>query len=109
MPRLRVHNLAMSPDGYVEGPDQSLDNPLWVGGTELHEWVFTTRSWLRMLGGEDGDTGIDDDFVARGDEGIGATIMGRNMFGPLRGPWPDAEWQGWWGDKGQGNCPETAM
>jgi dihydrofolate reductase len=98
MPQLRVHNLAMSVDGYVAGPDQSLENPLGVRGTELHEWVFATRSGLAMLGEAGGETGVDDDFIARGGEGIGATIIGRNMFGPIRGPWPDDEWKGWWGD-----------
>src|SRR5947208_10816080 len=98
MPKLRVHNFAMSLDGYVAGPDQSVDNPLGVGGESLHEWIFETRTWRRMIGEDGGDTGIDDEFMARGDEGIGATIMGRNMFGPVRGPWPDEQWTGWWGD-----------
>jgi dihydrofolate reductase len=98
MPRLRVHDLAMSVDGYVAGPDQSVDNPLGVDGTRLHEWVFETRSGREMAGMEGGETGVDDDFVAEGFEGIGATIMGRNMFGPIRGPWGSDEWTGWWGD-----------
>jgi dihydrofolate reductase len=98
MPKLRVHNLAISLDGYAAGPRQSRDNPLGVGGTRLHEWVFETRTGRRMVGMDDGDTGIDDDFVSQGDVGIGATIMGRNMFGPIRGPWGDAQWTGWWGD-----------
>src|SRR5947209_3487302 len=98
MPKLRVHNLAMSLDGYVAGPDQSVENPLGVGGTRLHEWVFETCSGRRMLDMEGGDEGIDDDFVARGDAGIGATVMGRNMFGPIRGQWGDEDWTGWWGD-----------
>jgi dihydrofolate reductase len=98
MAKLRVHNLSMSLDGFVAGPEQSLDDPLGVRGTELHEWVFKTPSGHRMLGSDGGETGIDDDFIARGAEGIGATIMGRNMFGPIRGPWPDERWQGWWGD-----------
>jgi dihydrofolate reductase len=98
MAKLRVHNLAMSLDGFVAGPDQSLENPLGVRGPELHEWVFQTRSGREMIGADDGETGIDDDFIALGTEGIGATIMGRNMFGPIRGSWPDDEWKGWWGD-----------
>ena len=99
MPKLRVHNLAMSVDGYVAGPDQSIDNPLGVGGPKLHEWVFATRTGRRMMLGVDGgEEGVDDRFMARGDVGIGATIMGRNMFGPVRGPWGDDEWTGWWGD-----------
>jgi dihydrofolate reductase len=86
MAKLRVHNLAISLDGYVAGPDQSVDNPLGVGGPRLHDWVFATRTGRRMRGMDGGDTGI------------GATIMGRNMFGPIRGPWKDEQWTGWWGD-----------
>ena len=98
MARLRVHNFSMSLDGYVAGPDQSIEDPLGVGGTRLHEWAFVTRSFRRAHGGEGGETGIDDDWIARGEADIGATIMGRNMFGPIRGPWPDDDWEGWWGD-----------
>ncbi|HEV3234336.1 MAG TPA: dihydrofolate reductase family protein [Candidatus Dormibacteraeota bacterium] len=98
MPKLRVHNMAMSLDGYVAGPNQTIDNPLGVGGSRLHEWVFETRSGRQMEGREGGDTGVDDDFMARGNAGIGATIMGRNMFGPIRGDWGGEEWTGWWGD-----------
>ena len=85
MPKLRVHNFAMSLDGYAAGPDQSLDNPIGVGGSRLHEWVFATRAGRQMLGMQDGEAGLDNEFIARGDVGIGATIMGRNMFGPIRG------------------------
>jgi dihydrofolate reductase len=98
MPKLRVHNLAVSIDGYAAGPDQGVDNPLGVGGQSLHEWVFKTRYGRRMIGEEGGDEGLDERFMAAGDEGIGATIMGRNMFGPIRGSWPDDKWKGWWGD-----------
>jgi dihydrofolate reductase len=98
MPKLRVHNLAMSLDGYVAGPNQGPDNPLGVGGPKLHDWVFQTRTGCRMFGADGGEEGIDDDFMARADAGIGATIMGRNMFGPIRGPWGDDQWTGWWGD-----------
>ena len=98
MPKLRVHNFAMSIDGYVAGPDQSLDDPLGVGGPGLHEWVFETRTGRQMIGEDGGEEGVDDAFLARGDAGIGATIMGRNMFGPIRGRWEDDEWTGWWGD-----------
>jgi dihydrofolate reductase len=97
MPKLRVHCMAMSLDGYAAGPDQGPDNPLGVGGTQLHEWVFETRSGQEMIGEAGGDAGIDDQFIAAGFEGIGATVMGRNMFGPIRGDWPDDEWKGWWG------------
>ena len=98
MSKLRVHNFAISVDGYGAGPLQSLDNPLGVGAPRLHEWVFATRYGRRMIGEEGGDEGIDERFMVAGDTGIGATIMGRNMFGPVRGPWPDEEWKGWWGD-----------
>lgn len=98
MPRLRVHSFALSLDGYGAGPEQSLENPLGVGGMALHDWAFATRSFQqRVLGAEGGDTGTDDDFIERGFECIGAWILGRNMFSPIRGPWPDDEWQGWWG------------
>jgi dihydrofolate reductase len=98
MPKLRVHNLAMSVDGYIAGPDQSIDDPLGVGGPGLHEWVFETRTGRQMIGEDGGEEGVDNEFLARGDVGIGATIMGRNMFGPIRGPWGQDEWTGWWGD-----------
>lgn len=98
MSRLRVHNFAISLDGYGAGPNQSLDNPLGIGGEDLHNWVFETRKWGEMVGTEGGTEGIDNDFMAKGDHGIGATVMGRNMFGPIRGGWGDEEWSGWWGD-----------
>jgi dihydrofolate reductase len=98
VPKLRVHNFAISLDGYAAGPDQSLDDPLGVGGTGLHEWVFATRAGRQMQGMDGGDEGLDDEFITRGDVGIGATVMGRNMFGPIRGPWKSDEWTGWWGD-----------
>jgi dihydrofolate reductase len=98
MPKLRVHNFAISLDGYGAGPGQNLDNPLGVGGPGLHEWVFETRFGREMIGAEGGSEGIDNRFLMAGDAGIGATVMGRNMFGPIRGPWGDEEWTGWWGD-----------
>ncbi|HEX6135301.1 MAG TPA: hypothetical protein VFZ24_15130, partial [Longimicrobiales bacterium] len=98
MGKLRVHTLAMSLDGFIAGPDQGIANPLGVGGERLHDWAFATRSARRTHGMEGGAGGIDNDWVERGEVGIGATIMGRNMFGPIRGPWPDEEWKGWWGD-----------
>jgi dihydrofolate reductase len=103
MPKLRVHTMSMSLDGYVAGPDQDLEHPLGVGGPRLHEWVFETRTGRRMIGEEGGDTGVDDDAVAAGFTGIGATVMGRNMFGPVRGSWGSGgawgdDWTGWWGD-----------
>jgi dihydrofolate reductase len=98
MPKLRVHGFSISLDGYGAGPNQDADNPLGVGGRALHEWAFATRTFRRMFGAEGGSTGTDDDFAARGFENIGAWILGRNMFGPVRGPWPDETWKGWWGD-----------
>ena len=98
MSKLRVHGFTLSLDGYGAGPNQDLDHPLGVGGHELHRWAFATRTFQQMFGADGGSTGIDDDFAARGFENIGAWIMGRNMFGPVRGPWPDDSWGGWWGD-----------
>jgi dihydrofolate reductase len=98
MAKVRVHNFSISLDGYGAGPDQNVDHPLGVGGNRLHTWVFKTRGGRQMLGQPGGDEGVDNDFWMRGDEGIGATVMGRNMFGPIRGPWEE-EWKGWWGDK----------
>ena len=98
MPKLRVHNFSMSLDGYGAGPDQSLENPLGVGGERLHDWVFTTRGGRQMIGEDGGEEGVDNDFFAAGVDGIGAHVMGRNMFGPVRGTWGDSDWKGWWGD-----------
>ena len=99
MPRVRVEAFTLSLDGYAAGPNQDLDNPLGVGGTELHQWLLPTRTFQRALFGNDaGTTGIDDDFAARGFHNVGAWILGRNMFGPVRGQWPDENWKGWWGD-----------
>jgi len=99
MTRVRVQSFTISLDGYGAGPGQDIDNPLGVGGTDLHQWVFPTRTFQRHLFGVDGGTtGIDDDFAAKGFENLGAWILGRNMFGPVRGPWPDMSWRGWWGD-----------
>ena len=98
MSRLRVNAFSLSIDGYGAGPDQSLQNPLGVGGTALHQWAFGTRTFQRMFGNpEGGDSGVDDDFAAASFVNVGAWILGRNMFGPVRGPWPDEEWKGWWG------------
>ena len=98
MPKIRVNAFSISIDGFGAGPRQSLENPLGVGGLALHEWAFATRTFQRMFGQEGGATGIDDDFAARSFENVGAWILGRNMFGPVRGPWPDESWKGWWGD-----------
>jgi dihydrofolate reductase len=98
MSRLRVNGFAISLDGYGAGPHQDLENPLGVGGMALHTWVFGTRTFQKMHGKDGGTTGVDDDFCARGFANVGAWILGRNMFGPIRGPWPDNLWKGWWGD-----------
>jgi dihydrofolate reductase len=104
MPKLRVQSFSISIDGYGAGPNQDVQNPLGVGGRALHEWAFATRTFRRMFGQEGGATGVDDDFAARGFADIGAWILGRNMFGPVRGPWPDDSWQGWWGDEPPYHC-----
>ena len=97
MSMLRVHAFSISLDGYGAGPGQGLENPLGVGGEGLHEWILPTRTFQRLQRKEGGETGVDDDFTARGFANLGAWIMGRNMFGPVRGPWPDEQWKGWWG------------
>ena len=99
MTRVRVESFTISLDGYGAGPNQDLNNPLGIGGTDLHQWLFPTRTFQRALFGKDGGTtGVDDDFAARGFENVGSWILGRNMFSPSRGPWPDMNWKGWWGD-----------
>ncbi|KAB2935161.1 MAG: dihydrofolate reductase [Leptonema illini] len=98
MTRVRVESFSVSLDGYGAGPDQSLDNPLGIGGPDLHQWLFPTRTLQRALFEKDGTTGVDDDFAARGFQNVGAWILGRNMFAPTRGPWTDMSWKGWWGD-----------
>jgi dihydrofolate reductase len=96
MSKLQVYTFAISLDGYGAGPDQTREEPLGKGGESLHDWFIPTRTFQRMSG-KDGTTGIDDDFAARGFDNVGAWIMGRNMFGPIRGSWPDESWKGWWG------------
>jgi dihydrofolate reductase len=98
MGQVRVESFAISLDGYGAGPDQDINNGLGVGGEDLHQWFIPTRTFQRTHGAGDGTTGVDDDFAARGFRNIGAWILGRNMFGPIRGPWPDSNWKGWWGD-----------
>jgi dihydrofolate reductase len=99
MTRVRVESFTLSLDGYGAGAEQSLEYPLGLGGGELHRWLFPTRTFQRALFGQnDGTTGVDDAFAARGFENIGAWILGRNMFSPTRGAWADLSWQGWWGD-----------
>ena len=113
MSRLRVNSFSVSLDGYGAGPKQSLQDPLGVGGMTLHHWawgtrtlrqMFGTRMFRELFGGQGGSTGVDDQFARRGFANVGAWILGRNMFGPVRGPWPDESWQGWWGDEPPYHC-----
>jgi dihydrofolate reductase len=103
MSRLRVNCFTLSLDGFGAGPNQNIDNPLGVGGMGLHQWLIPTRAFQKVHGDgdDDGTTGTDNDFAERGSDRIGAWILGRNMFGPIRGEWPDDQWKGWWG----GNPP----
>jgi dihydrofolate reductase len=99
MSKLRVESFTISLDGFGAGPDQDLNHPLGVGGTALHSWALPTRTFQQKLFGRDsGETGVDDAYAARGFQNVGAWILGRNMFGPVRGPWPDLSWRGWWGE-----------
>jgi dihydrofolate reductase len=99
MSKLRVNCFSVSLDGYGAGPGQDRDNPLGAGGMALHEWLFPTGAFAQMQGQAGGEAGVDDDFATRGFHNVGAWILGRNMFGPIRGPWPDAAWRGWWGEE----------
>jgi dihydrofolate reductase len=104
--KLRVESFTISVDGFGAGPDQSLEHPLGVGGTSLHGWAMATRTFQqRVFGATEGETGLDDDFAQRGFDNFGAWILGRNMFGPVRGPWPDESWRGWWGENPVYQCP----
>jgi len=106
MSKLRVNCFAISLDGYGAGSEQSLNNPLGVGGMGLHGWFFPTYTFRKsLIGKDDGEKGIDNDFAAGGFENIGAWILGRNMFSPLRGTWEGSDWKGWWGDNPPYHCP----
>ena len=109
MSKLRVQSFAISIDGYGAGPDQDLQHPLGVGGLELMEWFFPVRAWRQMHGQDGGETGIDNAMAEQGFAGIGAWILGRNMFGPVRGPWPDDSWKGWWGDEPPYHTPVVVL
>ena len=104
MSRLRVNSFSVSLDGYGAGPNQTVQDPLGVGGETLHHWVVGTRTFQTILGNEGGSTGVDDEFAQRGFANVGAWILGRNMFGPVRGAWPDESWRGWWGDEPPYHC-----
>jgi dihydrofolate reductase len=105
MSKLKVQIFAVSLDGFSAGPDQSLQNPLGVHGFDLMDWFFHTRVWRRMHGREGGETGVDNEIAEQSFVGLGAFILGRNMFGPVRGPWPDDSWKGWWGDEPPYHAP----
>ncbi|MGD9729833.1 MAG: dihydrofolate reductase family protein [Nitrospiraceae bacterium] len=107
---VRVESLTVSLDGYVAGPNQSLESPMGDGTSELHKWAFSTRTFQeKVLGTNAGATGVDDDIAARGFTNIGAWILGRNMFGPIRGPWPNEDWKGWWGENPPYHVPAFVL
>ena len=111
MSKVVVQCVGVSLDGYSAGPDQSIENPLGVGGVELMEWFFPTETFIKMHGGEGskgGEKGIDDQFAAESMKN-GAWILGRNMFGPIRGPWQDDSWKGWWGDEPPYHVPTFVL
>jgi dihydrofolate reductase len=109
MTKVRVAGFSVSLDGFGAGPEQSLENPLGKRGLELHRWLFGTRSFRVMTGEGGGSDGVDEDFARRSMEGFGAFILGRNMFGPIRGPWPDEHWKGWWGDNPPYHAPTFVL
>lgn len=109
MSKIRVSAFAVSLDGYAAGPHQSVENPLGFRGPELFEWFFATRTWRQMHGEEGGSTGVDNEWAQRGMKNVGAWILGRNMFGPVRGPWPDDTWNGWWGDEPPYHVPTFVL
>jgi len=109
MSKVKILNFTISSDGYGAGPNQSMENPLGVGGEELHNWMVKTATFRKMYGGEEGDEGIDNDFTLRGMSNNGAWILGRNMFTPSRGEWPDDDWKGWWGDNPPYHAPTFVL
>jgi dihydrofolate reductase len=109
MPRVRVMSFGVSLDGFAAGPDQSLEHPLGTTGPEIMEWFFPTRAFRAMHGMDGGETGVDNDMAQRSFAGVGAWILGRNMFGPIRGPWPDLNWRGWWGEEPPYHVPAFVL
>ena len=109
MGKLVVRSFAVSRDGYSAGHSQDLQNPLGVGGANLMEWFFPTRFWREMQGQQGGETGVDNEMAERGFDNLGAWILGRNMFGPVRGPWPDESWKGWWGEEPPYHVPTFVL
>jgi dihydrofolate reductase len=109
MTKVKVAGFGVSLDGFGAGTDQSLENPLGVRGPELFQWFFPTKTFCKMIGKADGESGPDDDFARRAMDGFGAFILGRNMFGPVRGEWPDDQWKGWWGDTPPYHAPTFVL
>ncbi|SAK84610.1 hypothetical protein AWB76_05859 [Caballeronia temeraria] len=109
MTKVKVAGFSVSLDGFAAGTDQSLDQPLGVRGGELFQWFFPTQTFRQMVGQESGETGVDDQFAQRAMAGFGAFILGRNMFGPIRGEWPDDQWKGWWGDDPPYHAPTFVL
>ena len=109
MSKLRVHSFGVSLDGFAAGPRQDLQNPLGVRGPELMQWFLVTDVWKRMHGLGEGERGADNRMAEQGFENVGAWILGRNMFGPVRGPWPDESWKGWWGDEPPYHVPAFVL
>ena len=109
MAKVRVAGFSVSVDGYGAGPEQSLQDPLGKRGEELHRWLIATRTFKLMFGQDGGSEGIDNDYARRSMEGFGAFILGRNMFGPVRGEWPDDQWKGWWGDNPPYHAPTFVL
>ena len=105
MGKVRVLAYSISLDGYAAGSDQSLENPLGVHGVDNMEWMFPTHAWSSMHGSDGGEKGVDNDFAAESFKNVGSWILGRNMFGPVRGSWPDHDWKGWWGEEPPYHCP----
>jgi len=105
MQKVRVANFSISIDGFGAGPNQDINNPLGVGGIDLHQWFFPTDVFQKMHSGKQGETGKDNDYAVRGFRNMGSVIMGRNMFGPVRANWPDDSWKGWWGENPPFHCP----
>lgn len=109
MGKVRVAGFSLSTDGYGAGPEQSLEDPLGKRGRELHRWFVGTKTFKAMFGQSGGTDGLDEDYACRSMEGFGAFILGRNMFGPVRGPWPDEDWKGWWGDNPPYHAPTFVL
>lgn len=109
MAKVKVAGFGVSLDGFAAGTGQSLEHPLGVRGPELFQWFFPTQTFRRMQGKDDGETGVDDDFARRAMDGFGAFILGRNMFGPIRGEWPDEQWKGWWGEDPPYHAPTFVL